>query len=391
MLQQECVDFVHGLPSGTVAIQAPDHLLGLATDIASDLKNAVILADSVYSPCCVDFLAASRVPDLSGIIHLGEACLTPHDCPVPVLYLFQHLPIDIDYIRSACDSPFTLLYNLNYQKAVVESEEQLAAFGITLPTYSGDDSIRTGPYMCNPQFKEDPEHVFVYLGGAEDPYIVNFMLNWNSHTVYCLDGGKPPKIVSKNSSRTLNRRYFLIQKTKDAEIVGVIVGTLAMKHFKVAIDSLKVAIEASGKRCVMLLIGKVNDSKLANFLDIDIYVNVSCPFSVLIDTMGFIKDVITPFELQIALGGEWTGEYSTEPLYKCDIIPKPLNEEATYSLVSRKIIDKDEKAQDFRQLIASERIFQGLDPKIGQTPVASIGTGLKGVARSYTPVEDKQH
>jgi diphthamide biosynthesis protein 2 len=47
--------------------------------------------------------------------------------------------------------------------------------------------------------------------------------------------------------------------------------------------------------------GKINEPKLANFLEFDIYVNIACPFSAVIDTYDFVKDVITPLELEYAL------------------------------------------------------------------------------------------
>ena len=46
--------------------------------------------------------------------------------------------------------------------------------------------------------------------------------------------------------------------------------------------------------------GKLNVPKMANFLEIDVYVLVACPENSLIDSHEFFKPVITPFELELA-------------------------------------------------------------------------------------------
>ena len=47
-------------------------------------------------------------------------------------------------------------------------------------------------------------------------------------------------------------------------------------------------------------VGKLNVPKLANFLEIDIYVLVACPENSLVDSHDFFKPVITPFEMELA-------------------------------------------------------------------------------------------
>ncbi len=47
-------------------------------------------------------------------------------------------------------------------------------------------------------------------------------------------------------------------------------------------------------------VGKLNVPKMANFLEIDLFVLVSCPENSLIDSQGFFKPVVTPYEMEIA-------------------------------------------------------------------------------------------
>ena len=49
-----------------------------------------------------------------------------------------------------------------------------------------------------------------------------------------------------------------------------------------------------------MAVGKLNVPKMANFLEIDIYVLVACPENSLIDSHEFFKPVVTPFEMELA-------------------------------------------------------------------------------------------
>lgn len=49
-----------------------------------------------------------------------------------------------------------------------------------------------------------------------------------------------------------------------------------------------------------MAVGKLNVPKMANFLEIDLFVLVACPENSLVDSQEFYKPVVTPFEMEIA-------------------------------------------------------------------------------------------
>ena len=63
----------------------------------------------------------------------------------------------------------------------------------------------------------------------------------------------------------------------DANVVGIVVGTLGVAEYLTAIKSLQQLITRAGKKFYTLSIGKLNVAKLANFAEIDIFVLVACP------------------------------------------------------------------------------------------------------------------
>lgn len=110
------------------------------------------------------------------------------------------------------------------------------------------------------------------------------------------------------------KRYYAIERAKDANVVGILVGTLGVSDYLAIIQQLKENIHRAGKRSYVFAMGKLNVPKLANFLEIDIFVLIACPENSLLDSSEFYKPVVTPFEMEVACNKkrEWSEEYVTD-------------------------------------------------------------------------------
>ena len=110
---------------------------------------------------------------------------------------------------------------------------------------------------------------------------------------------------SRDVSRTLKRRYYLIQKAKDAEVIGLVIGALGASRYSHLIKNLRSMIESKGKKAYIFSIGRINVAKLANFGAVDVFCFLSCPEGALViqkDDREYMTPVITPLELEYALG-----------------------------------------------------------------------------------------
>jgi diphthamide synthase subunit DPH2 len=117
-------------------------------------------------------------------------------------------------------------------------------------------------------------------------------------------------------ARTLGRRLYLIEKAKNAHVFGLVVCTLAAGDYGAAVARAEAVVEDAGRKSYTLCVGKVNEPKLLNFPEIEVFVTITCPVSVLLQEHSATAstDVITPLELEFALGcgRAWTGAYSTD-------------------------------------------------------------------------------
>jgi len=164
-------------------------------------------------------------------------------------------------------------------------------------------------------FETNVKDYSIFYIGSESITLTNLMMNFNQCKFFSYN----PKTSefrqeTLNVNRALMRRYYLVQKAKDAETIGIIVGTLGVAYYLEIIEHLKKIIKVAEKKYYTFLVGKINVAKLANFPEIDIFVIVACPENSLLESSEFYKPIINPFELEIAFvrGKEWSGEYISD-------------------------------------------------------------------------------
>lgn len=162
--------------------------------------------------------------------------------------------------------------------------------------------------------KNVEDYKMFYIGD-EGLTLTNFMMTWNRCTFSSFNPETSTgRVESININKALMKRYYAIEKAKDASVVGILVGTLGIANYLNIIEQLKASIRKAGKKSYMFAMGKINVPKLANFLEIDVYVLVACPENSLLDSSEFYRPVVTPFEMEVACNKhrEWSGEYITD-------------------------------------------------------------------------------
>ena len=158
------------------------------------------------------------------------------------------------------------------------------------------------------------DYEMFYIGG-ESLTLTNLLLTFNKNQFYSYNPKlKVGRKETANVNRMLMKRFYLLEKAKDANIVGILVGTLGVANYINIINRLKKMINLAGKKSYTFVVGKLNVAKLANFMEIDIFVLVACPENSLLDSSEFYKPVITPYEMELACNTnrEWSGELITD-------------------------------------------------------------------------------
>ncbi|KAH7339802.1 putative diphthamide synthesis protein-domain-containing protein [Rhizoctonia solani] len=467
-----------------IALQFPDELLGVSVPIYNRLKqllgdgrSAYVLADTTYGSCCVDEVASAHI-DADVVVHYGHTCLSPTS-RLPVIYVFGKRPIDIPdcfnqlglVIRNQlADTGLTksliLKSDVSYAYSTGEIQEllkkefpdtEVVAPDIPTRYVPPPSASAAAPYApADPDQPSEPiaplpstspvgkdagfvtvregipteNSLILYIGG-ESLALTNFLLTHSSSEVVSYDPQtRSTRRETGGVNKLLMRRYAIIQKARDADVIGILVGTLGVASYLPLMAHLRQLLSKAQKKCYTISVGKLNPAKLANFMEIECFVLVACPENSVIDSKEFYRPIVTPFELEIALGADrsWTGEYVLnfdQLLFRQksegDISNDQDSDEdpdrpsfslvtGTYRHAKRYVDPRDidnERVDSGSYAVAlrnnegalsqavttagseflHSRSFQGLEQRLGQDEPAILEQGRSGIAKGYHDVD----
>ena len=109
----------------------------------------------------------------------------------------------------------------------------------------------------------------------------------------------------------------MITKAKKADIFGIVVMNSNVANYKNELKGITSLLDRHEKKHYTFTMNKLNEAKLKNFPEIDVYIVISCPKSCFYEYSEFYKTIILPYELRIAFGEiEWDSNILLETEYK---------------------------------------------------------------------------
>ncbi|PPQ67619.1 hypothetical protein CVT26_006829 [Gymnopilus dilepis] len=350
------------------------HLKGRIAELDSDSgsttsRELYVLADT---SCCVDEVAAQHVnADL--VVHYGYACMTLTS-RLPVIYVFGRKEIDVDkcitefmnvfdqdhpvqdenaeqpkttlllrhdvaYTHAAdalvnglrqtlskYSPPISVTYNpipstsqpasstlkqtstATTSKSIGHSSDQANQLANQVPPMDAVDSSSSQAEVDFQAF-----NTILYVGG-ESLGLTNLLMTNSTCDIYTYNPVTHKALHESTTGRTnklLMRRYVAVQKAKDSDVFGILVGTLGVASYLPLISHIRRLLARKQKKSYTISVGKLNPAKLANFLEIECFVLVACPENSLIEDKEFLRPIVTPYELEVAMQAEqsWTGRY----------------------------------------------------------------------------------
>ena len=326
-----------------IALQFPDHMLVDAPRVAQILRQELsagndgqttkrvhILADTSYSACCVDEVAAEHA-NAEVVVHYGRTCLSPTS-RLPVVYVYTIHQLDdalaVHKFKSEfkdLESKVIIMADITYQDHVEVVVSALTAEGYTnvIGTEVKRDPTGKIPNRRILGFALEDSEIASYslFHISEPPSSLLLALQSRFASLYVLptSTGTTATTVQNPSMQTaglLRRRFARVLSLSSAGVIGILVNTLSVSNYLSSVNLLRELIAKAGKKSYTVVVGKLNPAKLANFGEIEGWVIVGCWESGLIeDDVGYWRPVVTPFELEVALmpedqriwGSSWWG------------------------------------------------------------------------------------
>ncbi|WLF80227.1 Diphthamide biosynthesis protein 2 [Lodderomyces elongisporus] len=321
-----------------ITLQFPDDLIADSASIVyylqkklnlnnsdSDQQKIWVLADTSYSACCVDEVAAEHVgSDL--VVHFGDACLNDV-AKLSAIYVLGKPSIDEEQVLSQfrsryskedrvilmADAPHTYILSNLKQKLSNEYEQiEIADLKNANIVDYQPSSAEHMNFNRTLSVQEVSDYHLFHITVPEAPRLLQLTTNFASVTTY--DPGNNQ--MSQGPFPNLMRRYKLVHVARSSGTIGILVNTLSLTNTKLLINTIKDRIKAAGKKHYIFVVGKPNVAKLANFESIDVWCILGCDHSgIVIDQNNeFYKPIITPYELLLGLSDElsWTGKWVTD-------------------------------------------------------------------------------
>lgn len=305
-----------------------------------------VLADTSYSSCCVDEIAAEHA-DADAVVHYGRACLSP-TARLPVLHVFTKQELDYDVVIGAFEKEFqdkkdekvVVMADVMFQEHVRSICHRLSKNGWTgvrateivrdpsatipnrklVPLDRGQSDGSPGNSEAGPEGSEADlkNHHLFHISTPPTALLLTLSSRLSSLRIYTTPASPYTTAVTDTpdpsvAPKLLGRRYGLVLKLATASIIGILVNTLSVSNYLPTITKLRNLISAADKKSYTIVVGKLNAAKLANFAEVDGWVVVGCWESGLVEQDGMWKPVVTPFELELALAGDdkrvWDGSW----------------------------------------------------------------------------------
>ena len=114
--------------------------------------------------------------------------------------------------------------------------------------------------------------------------------------------------MSETRDRILRRRFAAIQGARDAESFLVIVCSKVGQNRSGLADEMVSLLRRHGRTAHKVVIEEINPTALMSY-QVDAFVNTACPRIAMDDAARYPKPMLTPPELEIALGEREWGQY----------------------------------------------------------------------------------
>ncbi len=191
---------------------------------------------------------------------------------------------------------------------------EAAGFEVTIPTGGARLTFPGQVLGCN-YSGDDPSIGHYLFLGSGDFHPIGLVLHTGKPLALLdpYDGGAS-EMSFERIERILRQRMGLIFSIDDAKTFGILIGEKPGQMRRNLAIRMKKLLEKHGKKGYLLALDHVGPD-LIDFYPVDAFVNTACPRIAIDDAVKYAKPLITPFELEVALGEkQWENGYQFDEI-----------------------------------------------------------------------------
>ena len=215
------------------------------------------------------------------------------------------------------DTKLGLVGSIQHLHLLPDFHERLEKYGfdVTIPIGGARLSFPGQVLGCN-YSGDDPSIGHYLFLGSGDFHPIGLVLH-TGKPLAMLDpySGSAEEMSFERIERILRQRFGLIMSSMECNSFGILIGEKPGQMRRTLALRMKRILEKHGKKGYLLALEHIGP-ELIDFYPVDAFVNTACPRISIDDSTRYSKPLMTPYELEVALG-----EKQWELGYQFDEIP----------------------------------------------------------------------
>ncbi len=321
---EQILDKIRDTKAEVVGLQFPEGLKVHATELAHRIENetgvlVLISGDPCYGACDLSDVEMNGMVDL--LVHFGHTPL-PIDYKVPTLFVEAHYQLgSMEILKEAVKylegkEKIGLVTTTQHLHLLEDATHFLEASGKEVIMKEGAGTLKGQVLGCNFSSVHDlPVDAFLYLGSGNF-HPLGIKLSTQKPVIIADPYLNQVRDIDEFTDRILRIRFARITRASEAKKFGILVSSKEGQcRWELAKD-LKKMIYNEGREAYLILLDEINPPALLPYMDLDAFVVTACPRIAIDDSKMYEKPLLTPQELEIALGlREWENYQMDEIKY----------------------------------------------------------------------------
>ena len=318
----EVIKKIKELDAEKVGLQFPEGLKVHATKIARQIEKetgalVIISADPCYGAC--DVADVDMINSVDVLVHFGHRPL-PLDYDLPIIFVDARSNMDVlESVKNSIDmlidyKRIGLVTTVQHLHLLEDVSDFLEKNGKEILMEEGAGTIKGHVLGCNfSAIKNLDADAFLYVGSGNF-HALGIKLFTDKPVIIADPYLGEARKIEEFADRILRIRSARVAKAMDAKKFGIIVSSKKGQGRLELAKTIKSMLEDSGREGFILLLDDVSPNILLPFMDIDAFVMTACPRIAIDDSIMYKKPVLTPQELEIAIGKRKWEDYEMDEI-----------------------------------------------------------------------------
>jgi 2-(3-amino-3-carboxypropyl)histidine synthase len=277
----------------------------------------IISADPCYGACDVADIDMGDSVDV--LIHFGHRPL-PLNYEIPIIFVDARSRMDVlESVRSSIDllngyKKIGLVTTTQHLHLLNEVADFLEQNGKEILMEEGSGTTKGQVLGCNfSSIKDLNADAFLYIGSGNF-HALGIKLFTDKPVIVADPYLGEAREIDEIADRILRIRSARIAKAMDAKRFGIIVSSKKGQSRLELAKQLKNMLREVDREGFILLLDDLSPSMLLPFMDLDAFVMTACPRITIDDSAMYKKPLLTPQELEIAIGKRKWEDYEMDEI-----------------------------------------------------------------------------